>query len=228
MAATCLISWIVLIRSAIRLVWVGSLVVFACGLCCGDVITGVVLSKTIGPTGDASGTVRLATTGKTHTVDYSAALEARLSAESCHDIGAVWRVDVRLLPDSSESARSIACDGESDKAAHGAWMVVREYLALADGHLKKASGLLSARWRASPEGRDYEARVERLDLRGYRLFGGRGTCIGVLDIQGPQLIRFIADADCHLTISGEPVTLVFTVRQVDKGGPWEIDRVEVH
>jgi hypothetical protein len=228
MGAISLDSLIVLSSSAAWFSRIAALALLQVALCCGESITGVVWSNSVGPSADASGTIELATGTQMHTIYYgSSTLEKHFTADSCLEIGAIWVVEVQSLPDSSLTARSAACDGRSDRDIRGAWLVVREYFATLDKQPSESPGLLSSRWRSSSEARAYEKKIEGLDLKGYRLFGS-AMCIGVTEMRRPGVIRLRAGADCHLMISGVPVDLVFTVQQLDKGERWEIDRVEVH
>jgi hypothetical protein len=231
MGVTCLLFYPVSAKRCASLSRIVALTVLAGALCSAESMTGVVLSNHGGPTGDASGTIDIATGGHVRILNYDRSLQRHFSAESCADIGdigAIWTVKTRSLTDGGLYAESAACDGGVEKKAHDSWLVVREYLAAGNARPVARPQLFSARWRSSPQGQEYEREAGRLDLSAYRLFGNSGLCVDVVDIGNSGVVRLRAGADCHLTISEEPVDLIFVVRRGASDGRRQIDGIETH
>jgi hypothetical protein len=197
-------------------------------LCGAETLKGVVFSDDSGPSADATGMVQLAVGKTVYDLYYGEPLKREFRSKTCWDIGAIWSVVVRMLPelDSTREIDSVSCTGQVDDNAHGPWLVVRDYLQVAQDPSRSPYGLLSARWRASPEFRQYEAKVKGLDLSGYGFFGVGGRCIEVVKVERAGRTRLRA-GECALYLSGKLVDLVFTVVRNARSHQWEIDEIKV-
>lgn len=205
-----------------------ALAIMAMMPCSAESVTGVVLTNERGPAGDFSGTLQVDTGERISTLYYDQSLQKDFTNKSCSDVGAVWVLKVRLLADGSRYADSATCDGKVNPTAHDAWLVVRRYLATGDPRPSASAALFSDSWLSSANGGDYERKSKRLDLSGYRIFGAGGMCLEEEKSEKPNYTRVLATGDCHLTISGDRVDLIFTVHRSDDGKRSVIDGIEIH
>jgi hypothetical protein len=194
--------------------------------CSAATITGTILSNHSGPTADASGMIKIAVANQVRSLYYDQSLRRHFGTDSCLDIGAIWTVEYRSLPDSSLYADRAICDGKVDEATHEAWLVVRGYLAGTDARPSDWPKLFSSRWISSHDGQEYEHQTVGLDLGDYHRFGSSGTCVDVTEARSGA-VHLEAGGDCHLVLSGKPVDLVFTVVRDREAMRWKIDRIEI-
>lgn len=226
MGITYLVSLAVSTRTISRLAGI-VLIVGVVTTCSAESVRGVVLSNQRGPAGDFSGTLQVDTGGQVSTLYYDQSLRKNFASKSCSDIGAIWVVKVRLLPNGSRYADSALCEGKFDTTAHEAWLVVRKYLATGDPHPSASPALFSALWLSSANGREYERKSDHLDLSGFRIFGAGGLCLDEEKNEKPNYTRVLAGGDCHLEVPGGPVDLVFTVHRNDNDKRSVIDGIEI-
>ena len=184
-------------------------------------MTGVVLSNHSGPTAGASGEIKLAVRDKNYSLYYDHSLQTRFTTDSCWSIGMVWSVEYRTLQDSSLYAERATCEGKANKAVYEAWLMLRKYLSGMDARPSASHELFSPLWTSSPAGKEYEKQAAFIDLTDYRRFGMSGTCIDVIG-QQPGTILLEAGADCHLTLSKEPIDLILTMSRTNTDKRWQI------
>ena len=194
--------------------------------CCAGSLRGTVFSDHSGQGPHRVGTLWLAVGSKVHELDYGEPVPRHFTSQLCWDIGAIWSVVYQVLPDSSRDISSVDCTGQVDENAHGPWLLVRDYLQLAGDRSTSSRGMLSSRWRASPEFQEYEAKVRDLDLSWSRLHGRPGRCIDVVKVERERT-ELRAGGDCGLSLSEKPVDLFFSVLRNNRTDRWEIDEIKV-
>lgn len=212
---------------------VGTLIsLFAAAVACAGapktrILTGTVMSDHRGPSGHAAGVIQLGFGARVHTLYYNEPLARHFSSDLCYDIGAIWSVRYYMSAHSVPDLWSVSCTGAVTEAVHGPWLVVREYLGSTSRLSPSAAKLLSQGWRESYRGREYLKLARSLDLSDYQSFGKKGTCIDVVRIQETDRAVLRAGGDCYLTLSGDHVSLVFTVAKNGSAGSWEIEGIEI-
>lgn len=208
----------------------GAILLYAIGglrACRAEPLKGVVFSDHSGEGPNRVGMIQLWVGTKVHDLDYGEPLPRRFRSEICWDIGAIWSVLVQVLPDLSLDISSVSCTGEVDENTHGPWLLVRDYLQLAEDRSASSSSLLSSRWRSSPEFQEYEAKVKDLDLSGNRLHGRPGRCIDIVKVEPLYRTQLRAGGSCYLKVLGKPVDLTFGVLRNGHTGLWEIDEIKI-
>lgn len=189
--------------------------------------SGVVYSNHSGPSSDASGILDLWVQDKLYTLYYGEPFPRDFKSNTCRDIGAIWSVEVRTLPDGTLYVDRAKCTGAVYEVVHKPWQLVTEYLKTVGQNPELSRSLLSQPWRSSVEFRKYTEAIRDLRVSDYERFGHGGTCIDVVRVEGPDRVELSAGVDCYIFIKRKPVDLLFTIARSTSTRSWEIDRVQI-
>ena len=188
-----------------------------------ETLTGVVYFKELGNGAHPVGTFEIAAGKSVRTIEFAEDLENRFSDETCHDIGAVWSVEISYLADSPYAKRVI-CTGRVDDDVHAPYLLVRDYLERLASTGVLTSGL-SSRYRSSKEFQSFARLLNPPDLK--FLFGWNHIDMCVKAVSTENSTRTRLATHCGIQLRDGLLVLVFDVVRSEASGEWEIDRIDI-